>query len=678
MLTATYSPEDNKFRLYPSQRLDSETYARVKAAGFKWAPKQELFVAPMWTPGREDLLIELCGEIGDEDTSLVERAEQRAERFGDYSDKREAEAHRAHAAVAAIADNIPLGQPILVGHSSERRARKDAERIRSGMSKAVNLWRTSEYWERRAADALSHAKYKEMPGVRARRIKTLEADLRKCQREQAEAEKWLKCWSLEGLTVEQGIKIANHCWLRLPRKEGDKPDFDGQPSAYDALTNYHPTLYAPRTLAEVVEHAKAIYPRSIAHSQRWVEHYQNRIAYERAMLAEAGGLKADKFAFEVGGEVLVGHNWVIIKRINRKAGRVLSLSTNGRYGGVVPAEEVSDYRAPSVEQTAKVKAAIKAPPLCNYPGEGFAHITAEQWDKLPKEYRSCGASERSSGRIAATDTTGAHRVRCAMGCFLPRELAAGKGDMWRHTYHHVYITDQKRVDPPARGDAPKAVLPAPDVDWEVLQRETAARAASAAKRQAKEAAGQAFEGMRETLKAGVQVVSAPQLFPTPDDVAARMVELARLEPGECVLEPSAGTGSIVRAVLKAVDTEVLAYEINQGLASQLGKSFPSYKLQVRCQDFLEVTDFQDCYPAVLMNPPFANGADIKHIKHALTFVAPGGRLVAICANGPRQHEVLRPLASHWEELPAGTFEGTGVRAALLVIEKAADAQAVAA
>ena len=144
MLTATYSPEDNKFRLYPSQRLDSETYARVKAAGFKWAPKQELFVAPMWTPGREDLLIELCGEIGDEDTSLVERAEQRAERFGDYSDKREAEAHRAHAAVAAIADNIPLGQPILVGHSSERRARKDAERIRSGMSKAVNLWRTSE------------------------------------------------------------------------------------------------------------------------------------------------------------------------------------------------------------------------------------------------------------------------------------------------------------------------------------------------------------------------------------------------------------------------------------------------------------------------------------------------------------------------------------------------------
>ena len=50
--------------------------ARVRGAGFIYAPKQELFVAPMWTPEREDLLLELCGEIDDEDTSLVERAEE--------------------------------------------------------------------------------------------------------------------------------------------------------------------------------------------------------------------------------------------------------------------------------------------------------------------------------------------------------------------------------------------------------------------------------------------------------------------------------------------------------------------------------------------------------------------------------------------------------------------------
>lgn len=80
-LTATYSPEDNKLRLYSSTRLDAETYSRVKAAGFSWAPRQQLFVAPMWTPQRADLLIILCGEIGDEDKSLAERATERAERF---------------------------------------------------------------------------------------------------------------------------------------------------------------------------------------------------------------------------------------------------------------------------------------------------------------------------------------------------------------------------------------------------------------------------------------------------------------------------------------------------------------------------------------------------------------------------------------------------------------------
>lgn len=67
MMTATYSPEDNKLRLYSLSRLSRDLYDRVKVAGFKWAPKQELFVAPMWTPDREDLLLDLCGEIGDED-----------------------------------------------------------------------------------------------------------------------------------------------------------------------------------------------------------------------------------------------------------------------------------------------------------------------------------------------------------------------------------------------------------------------------------------------------------------------------------------------------------------------------------------------------------------------------------------------------------------------------------
>ena len=42
-LTATYSPEDNKLRLYSVSRLSPELYARVKEAGFKFAPPSGAF-----------------------------------------------------------------------------------------------------------------------------------------------------------------------------------------------------------------------------------------------------------------------------------------------------------------------------------------------------------------------------------------------------------------------------------------------------------------------------------------------------------------------------------------------------------------------------------------------------------------------------------------------------------
>ena len=87
-VSATFSAEDNKLRLYAESRLDAELYARVSKAGFRWAPKQELFVAPSWSPAREDLCIELAGVITAEQTTLVERAEIKAERLEGIAVKR--------------------------------------------------------------------------------------------------------------------------------------------------------------------------------------------------------------------------------------------------------------------------------------------------------------------------------------------------------------------------------------------------------------------------------------------------------------------------------------------------------------------------------------------------------------------------------------------------------------
>ena len=43
--------------------------------------------------------------------------------------------------------------------------------------------------------------------------------------------------------------------------------------------------------------------------------------------------------------------------------------------------------------------------------------------------------------------------------------------------------------------------------------------------------------------------------------------------------------------------------------------------------------------------------DLDHIKQAFALLAPGGQLVAVCANGPRQGEELGEVCSQWGDLP---------------------------
>jgi hypothetical protein len=266
-MDATYSPEDNKLRLYAEGRLDDELYQRVRAAGFRWAPKQDLFVAPMWTPGRADLMIELCDEIGDEDTSLVDRAEDRADRFEGYSDRRAADAESSRAAVDAIVDGIPFGQPILVGHHSEKRARKDAERIDNGMRRSIKMWDTSKYWTRRAAGALAAAKYKELPAVRARRIKKLEAERRKLVSDYTPKD------------PRQFMEVPWHC-----QTEG----------CSESLCSEHERTPVPHVMCGqgVAAHPTpvAALPAIEKRNARWIDHIDNRLAYEKAMLGESGKL----------------------------------------------------------------------------------------------------------------------------------------------------------------------------------------------------------------------------------------------------------------------------------------------------------------------------------------------------------------------------------------------------
>ncbi|MGA3406846.1 MAG: DUF3560 domain-containing protein, partial [Candidatus Bathyarchaeia archaeon] len=311
-MTATYSPEDNKLRLYSEERLSPEVYARVRGAGFIWAPMQKLFVAPAWTPEREDLLLELCGEIEDETKSLTERAQERAERFKEYSENRKEDAENARETVSAISDNIPFGQPILVGHHSEARARKDAEQIENGMRRAVQLWETSKYWEDRAKGALRNAKYKEYPQVRARRIKGLESDKRKQERAKAEAQFFLAAWSddKEELTLAKAKSLANYSGL------GSVVLHDGSKcwSAWSALEDERLTPQEVKT--QLIPQLQ----ERILRAERWLSHCNNRLTYERTLLEGSGGIASDRVKPEAGGAVKCWASrgaWSYIQKVNK-------------------------------------------------------------------------------------------------------------------------------------------------------------------------------------------------------------------------------------------------------------------------------------------------------------------------------------------------------------------------
>ena len=272
-LTATYAPEDNKLRLYSSERLETELYQCVRGKGFIYAPKQELFVAPMWTPERADFLIELCGFIGDEETTLEERAAQRAERFEGYQANRAKDAENAlneHDSLKSESGTIAASN----NWRSIRKAEKKAQKIENAEKRAIDMWETSEYWEYRASGVLAHAAGRNNTRTLLNRIKKLTASKRKQEKYIKEYQFIIDSWSKKEVTQERAVSIINY----LDRSINISRDLeDGNCTPIEAMS---------RSIARN-EH-------KIDYSSRWASHYENRLNYEKAILDSSGYVEPEK------------------------------------------------------------------------------------------------------------------------------------------------------------------------------------------------------------------------------------------------------------------------------------------------------------------------------------------------------------------------------------------------
>jgi type I restriction-modification system DNA methylase subunit len=164
-----------------------------------------------------------------------------------------------------------------------------------------------------------------------------------------------------------------------------------------------------------------------------------------------------------------------------------------------------------------------------------------------------------------------------------------------------------------------------------------------------------------------------QFFPTPKEIAQRMVKMAEIQPNDFLLEPSAGQGAIADEFPKLNAYMLIELNPNNHKAL-LDKGYTAMQ-----RDFLTF-NVLGLYDKIIMNPPFTKQQDIDHILHAFKLLKEGGILVSIVSESPffrsnRKSLEFRFLLESYDAevvtLPEGAFKesGTMVRTRIIKLRK---------
>lgn len=187
-----------------------------------------------------------------------------------------------------------------------------------------------------------------------------------------------------------------------------------------------------------------------------------------------------------------------------------------------------------------------------------------------------------------------------------------------------------------------------------------------------------LEALRAQWTAGDEVVNvkkATQAFYTPPELASDLVAWCELFEGARVLEPSAGEGALVDEVNRREFCRITVCEIDPVSADRLKQKLDPATDTLNVCDFLDADHFGN-FDRIVMNPPFTKGQDIKHVRHAWRFLAPGGILCAIMSPGWRtgtqkaQAAFREFVEEHGEvkDIEAGAFAQSGTQIATVRIK----------
>ena len=174
-----------------------------------------------------------------------------------------------------------------------------------------------------------------------------------------------------------------------------------------------------------------------------------------------------------------------------------------------------------------------------------------------------------------------------------------------------------------------------------------------------------------------------QNFFTPTFLADTKVDLLLIESTDTVLEPSAGQGALVEAVLRHRPYNTVfcveKMDTNQIILDRKFRDIDYvFIMHPLNDDFLRLESSK--FNKIIANPPFSGNQDIDHIYKMYEMLADGGRIVTIASIHWRISQNKKEVAfSQWlrevnadiSDLPSGTFKesGTSIPTCLIIIDK---------
>lgn len=152
-----------------------------------------------------------------------QRKADRIARYRERAERAQAESEAAQKAAGRIMDNIPMGQPVLVGHHSEKRHRADLNRVDNAFRRMSEAEKKARYWRGRAITAeTSDAISSDDPNAVERLTEKAEEIEREVERMKA-VNKLLRKRDAAGLAA-LGMPEATIARMLNP-EAGDEPGF---------------------------------------------------------------------------------------------------------------------------------------------------------------------------------------------------------------------------------------------------------------------------------------------------------------------------------------------------------------------------------------------------------------------------------------------------------------------